>query len=410
MLLFRQTMKYTSFLVVILFLGIAGCAEKHPVNTSAAKITDSAKSLTEEPTDEECKIFVQDFLTAFQKEDHATLKKLIDIDAIVETSTEGLDILPETKNTLFEGTLKGLTGPTGVFQQIHDQLARGGSYRFIHIHYRDGRKWLLFRWISDTGAANYHDFILHRKTQNGDVSIADYFTLSSSERISDAYRRIAMRMVAEDSNSVLNDKDRLLRKFLPNTNKMAKSVQVGNFSAALEIYDQLPYEVRQDKIIMMSALLAAQKVSEETYNSIARDFIKNYPNDPGADYLCIDYYFFRKEYVKGFDAMQRVDKFLGGDAYMKFLGATACILQDKYVDAHDLAQQAIEKESDFLLAYKLLLTISIEEKKFDESVHLLDVMNQKCNAQIKELEEAEYNAGFLQSPQYQKWKEKQAAL
>lgn len=371
----------------------------------------NAESTWQKPTNEECKKFAAAMQEAATKGDIAAYNQLIDWNAILDRATGGIDGVPQSRAGFTKGFLSSLDQSGGLAGQIAKQCQEGGSFKMIHLHEEDGRDRVLFRLALDNGGANYHDYPVVRQA-DGKVRAVDIYIFTSGEMITETLRRLFISAAYEESKSILDrlsGKEDAFAKNMPLINKMSAAKNQGDNEAVLTCYKQLPAEVQKEKFVLLFAMMAAQNVNDEEYEAIIETFKTAHPKEPCLDFILIDYYFLRKEYAQALASCKRMDKLLDGDAHMRCMSGRLYNLQEKRPQAKAMFQKAVEIEDDFLPAYQELWAISLLDKDYDESVRLLDVMNQKCNTQFKELAESEDNAEFLQSPQYQKWKEKRAS-
>jgi tetratricopeptide (TPR) repeat protein len=371
----------------------------------------SPESTWQKPTSEECKKFAEAMQAAATKGDFAAYNELIDWNAILDRATSGIDGVPQSKAGFTKGFLSSMQTSGGIAGQIAKQCEDGGSFKMIHLHEQDGRDRALFRLALNNGGANYHDYPIVRQA-DGKVRAVDIYIFTSGEMITETLRRLFISAAYEESKSILDrlsGKEDAFAKNMPLINQMTAAKNQGENESALACYKQLPAELQKEKFVLLIAMMAAQNVNDKEYEAIMSTFKAAHPSEPCLDFILIDYYILRKEYPQALASSKRMDKLLDGDANMRCLSGRINNLQEKRPQAKAMFQKAIELEDDYLPAYQELWAISLLDKDYDESVRLLDVMNQKCNAQLKELEESEENAEFLQSPQYQKWKEKQAS-
>jgi hypothetical protein len=77
------------------------------------------------------------------------------------------------------------------------------------------------------------------------------------------------------------------------------------------------------------------------------------------------------------------------------------------VEALKYAQKATELENDFLPAYNLQIALLIKEKKYEETVLLMEKMAKNMDVDFSDTENIAEYADFIQSTPYLEWKKKQ---
>jgi tetratricopeptide (TPR) repeat protein len=299
-----------------------------------------------------------------------------------------------------------LSEKSGFAQAILASVNAGGSYHFLRTVVVDGRKRARFRMITAAGGLNYHDFILGRSKGQEVVAIDLYIFL-----IGEPYSQNTRRMFLPSAEKALKGGlDRLApsdREFLTHIGEYAALAQYAREKKnreVLEMYRVLPPSLKKEKTVLLLRLTSAQSISRAEYMIAIDDFRKAYPNDALVDIVSIDGFIRRKSYVRALEALDRVDKAVGGDPYLNVLRANLRSRQGDLDGARQLAQKAITQEPTLKNAYYMLVDLSLKTKNFAETARLLDLLQTKFGIGWDSLSNSPAFAEFTKSSEYRAWR------
>jgi tetratricopeptide (TPR) repeat protein len=398
----RAVILLLTFLLVALQLVQTGCIKRTPAVSKIPGVK-SKPNVGPPLNDEECSKFAVDLKEALASGNSTAAYKMVDWEAILETSMEGVDAPEQTRNGFIRGFKSAGDRPTGIMDLLIKFMESGASYDLLRVSSKDDERHVLFRLISPNGAVNYYDWILARRP-NGGVQAVDLYIFATGERITEKQRRFFLSSVPErGAVTNLPGGDSEFFKNFPKIKKMTQLAKDKEYHKALSAYDQLPVSLKKDKNILLIRLAIAQNVGGQEYYSAIEDFLKNYPDDPCADLLAIDLYISKEDYAKALEYIDRLDRSVGGDPYLNVMRANQLIKNNNWIEARKVIQKAIDEEPALDWVYKVLVEISLHDKKFDETVDLLIILADRFRMQIGDLTNAPDYAEFVRSPQYEKW-------
>jgi thioredoxin-like negative regulator of GroEL len=189
----------------------------------------------------------------------------------------------------------------------------------------------------------------------------------------------------------------------PKLQQMNECLRAKKYQEGLTAYRQLPSRMKIDKNVLLVRLSLAQNAGDQEYSEAIQDVMTNYPNDPCADFVGIDSYLLRNEFAKALESLEHLDAAVGGDPYLKVMRANVFAKSGNLIEARKACQKAIEEEPTLKEAYWSLVNVSLQEKKFDETVDLLTTLADKFQEEIGDLTNTPDYAEFVSSPEYQKW-------
>jgi hypothetical protein len=395
---------------------LIGCGRADPGGTPArpAGSEGGVPAVSETPavppvTDEECRAFAAAIEDAVRMGDAAAFNALIDWDAALGAATAGIKAPEGSRKGFIQGVKRSMGQEQGLVPQIVATVKGGGSYKFLHVGAKDKRKTALFRLVMpDSDGVNYHDFVLAR-SPDGKVRAADAYIFLSGELISRTMRRMYIPAAAQDSHGLL---DRLLgteqvfMKNFPKFQKMTTEVRSGRPAEALKVFQEFPPELKKDKNILMVRLQAAQAVNDAEYSKAIEDLRAAHPDDACIDMISIDYYLLRKDYPQALACIDRLDKAVGGDPYVNVMRSGIHTDEKRYDLARRDAQEAIAEEPTLQDAYWNLMTISLQEHNFADTVAQLNQLEERFHIPFGDMTQLPVFAEFVKSPEYRAWMER----
>jgi hypothetical protein len=296
--------------------------------------------------------------------------------------------------------------------RVVDEISRGGSYRFVHLHEIGGQRRALFRVrVGGSDEWDYHDFSF---AQIGDesVGVGDITFVTAGESMSELIHRMALAWVLPEPRlqiTSLSQPDSLIIKEAKTLGMLARFLNEGAYEDALRVHRKLSPRLQQEKYVCALRVRAARHLGGQEYSRAVEDMRRLYPNDVSTEFLSIDYYIRSKQFQEALDAIDRTDYFLGGDPAMDELRGRVHLSARSFDKARESFVRSIGREPTLEAAYWGMIKVTLEERKFDETIDWLKTSQGKLGIVIGDLTtRAEYGE-FVKSRQYQKWLEWQKA-
>lgn len=404
--------EYQAVLFAVCIMALAswpGCGQQDtdvsPATTqhSAAPSTQpAAASLTEE----ECLAFGESIELFIEEGNAQAFTDKIDLEAVMERATGDFKDMEEARRAFMNGVRDSMMRSHGVAGQIISQAELGGSYRLLRVHEKDGHKRALFRMLlPDQGGVNYHDWLLEKRP-NGEIKAVDIYIFLSAELLSVSWRRGFLPLAAEASKSFLARLTSSESEYIKNIEKlpaMTRALRSGQHHQALEVYNKMPESMQRDKNILILKIQATSMIGCDEHMATLEDFRRFHPDDACIDMMSIDVHTYNEDFDKALACLDRLERSVGGDPYLNVLRASTLLLQGKDAEAKKLAGKAIEEEETLLDAYWALITVSLRQNSYDETLALMNDVESNFDVEFYDLETIPDYAGFIESPQYQQW-------
>jgi len=380
---------------------IAGCGD--PSEEPPPVAADQWPS----PSDEEGIRYGRQMETA-AKTDLETFRALIDWDVLLEKVTQGLGT-EKIRRGFVRGAKKALRGNGGLAAMIVKAVAAGGSYRFLRIRERDRRKRAVFRLTDgDSGGFNYHEMIL-AKNPAGNVAAIDIYIHMAGETLSRNFRRNFLKMAAASGGlGRLSGIDRDYLAHLETLGKMTRDLRGGRHQEVLDAYATLPRSLREEKAAQIIRIQAAAEVDDKIYLAALDDFRRRYPDDAGIDIVSLDHYILNKRFDAALGCIDRIEKSVGGDIELNLARAQIYLGQGKPARARQATRAVIDQLPDMGDAYWTLVDVALLEKDHDETVRVLELLEQRFSMVFLDIETIPAYADFVRSARYRAWKKSRA--
>jgi tetratricopeptide (TPR) repeat protein len=353
-------------------------------------------------TEEEAASFAEAVNKAVASRDARAFDDLFDWDALLDRATEGIDVPAKIRASV----LTTFRANRGLGKTVTDLCSQGASYTLLRTRIEGNQGRAMFRLLQAGGAVHYHDLLLARRP-SGRIQCVDMQAFVTGELFSATMRRLIIPAVVQENRSSLDKirgSENEFYKHMSDIQRMSKARKDGQPAQALAIYKQLPQSVREDKNVLLLRLQAAQESGDdEEYLRAMEDFRAGFPDDACLDLISIDYYLLKKQYADSLAGIDKVDKAVGGDPYLNVLRANLYLESGKFAAAREAASKAIQDEPTLLDGYWCLVTISLREKKFDDTLNLLRMIATKFHVEFQDLTKVPEYAEFVKSPQYKEW-------
>lgn len=352
---------------------------------------------------ETAKAFAQRIASSMQSGDGTVLDRAIDVDAILERTYRGLDASEAGRRDFGTGVKKTFSFGSAIAKEIEST----GSYELLRVRPVQGKQRALFRLISP-GGVNYHDMELAPARDGKGQRVVDVFIFLSGEWLSETLRRGFLPVMAHEKRALgsMTSAQSAYIDSLPRITELSTAVRNGDHARVLAVYRALPPEVQKDRNVMMMYYQAASKAGDAEYARALDAIKKTFPKDPALDLLLFDDYFLKKQYDGALAALERVRRALGGDAYLDFLEGNIFYARGDHAAAKVRLNRAIATEPDLVDPYWTLITISLEQRAYDETARLLERVEANAKVELQDVGSVAEYAGFAKSKAYAQWKQR----
>jgi hypothetical protein len=365
----------------------------------------------------EAKEFVAEFVKLVSAGDAGAVGKCLDAASFYRRASAGIDV-PHRLRLGIEAGFRSMEIKhfASVFKFGPDDSDRGGSFSLLHLHARGDDHCAMFRHITPGGGFRYLDCVLVHDA-DGSVRIADYMELDMGMMASqlDAYtlaeevRTNKVHMEDDGKSAAGNRTEQDDPKTLAGAVvKMREMLGANREQDVPAMYDKLSAEWQQEQAVMVMRLLAARHIKGDVYEKALRDYHKAFPQALNFNLLAIDFYQDRKQFdreiscIKGLNA-ELLASIRAEDPYLDVLSADACLFKKDLAGAKRAARKAVDADPALYRGYKILLDLSLNQRKYSETSQLLNALKKQFPKMAPNVENDPQYSGFARSPQGKLW-------
>jgi tetratricopeptide (TPR) repeat protein len=297
----------------------------------------------------------------------------------------------------------------GMPATLAQETGRGAAIKLLRLREVDGQWRAMLRLLSRDGL-QYHELYLAPDAQRT-IKIVDACSYLSGTKASETLRHFLLPLAVEKDKAVLDKITPAERAFAENVSAVAylqSKMLSGDYTEALKVYGGLPEAVKADPEVAQMRFACARKHGKDDYLKAIEDFRTRFGGKGVTDLLLIKYYFVAEREPEGLEALDRLDKAVGGDGMLDYFRAKTSRKLNDAPKAKALAHKALEADPTLDRAYYLLFDYSLEEKDYTETTRLLDEFEKHVPQATLNLEQEKTFADFLKSKEYEEWMKRRA--
>ncbi len=344
---------------------------------AAAKCTDAARAMEKAVAEGDEKAFVRYF----------------DLGALADTAVAGEKVSADIRS----GFKAGLKSGFDLGKQLARAVEAGGSFTLLRVRTVEGRHRALFRVVNAEGGLNYHDYHFSDKG-----TFSDVYVYLAGELMSRTLRTAFLQMRADVSDGKdLEDGEALkCYKALADIRKLLLQADA---AAALKIWNGLPESFRKERLALVFRTQITQQIGEKEYLAALEALEKAFPDDTAVMLASIDTGLLQKNYDKSIGAIDKVDKLVGGDAYLTYLKSNVLFAARRMDKAKEAAREAIKQDPKMAEPHWTLVTIALDEKDWKETARVLAHIETKLGLELGDLKDVAEYAEFVKTAEYREW-------
>lgn len=358
--------------------------------------------------------FGKDLAEAISKNDADRMMKMQDAEGLAARAFEKMTGMRNAAN-MRRGFVDGVQGREGGWMWN----AMGNEVSLLRTRERLGFPAVLLRLKTVDGGVNYLDVIV--RPDGAGFKAVDTFNYVLATTVSEESRQALLSMTAKSDGDALAsmlgmgqaDKDapRHLKA-------IGDALREGKSEEVLRLYEALPVRLKTQRMFFIMRLQALTALSSTGDDKIDDDYkaaLRAAPDILGkestTDLLMVGLLFMENDFQGADECLQRVDKAIGGDPYLKCLRANARLMLKDYDGVITLADQAQKEEPTLSEPVDLRLSVHAERKDHKALVAELRAFKKNFGQILDRAaltDDATYN-DFLASPEFLAWEKEIAA-
>jgi hypothetical protein len=348
--------------------------------------------------------WTDDLQLALVEHDVTAYDALVDVDAILERVVQGVSDKKGFVKGFKQGARTTMSGGQGLYLILTSALDGGGHFDLLRLRGKPDARTALFRVVNPDGGFDYIEFELKR-SRTGTVSAVDYYTASTGELVSAAVRRWMLPLAASSDRGLLErllEPEQALVKDWPKVERAVDASKKGDVEAFAEALAALPAELRIDKLVLLMRIRVFP-AEDARYVEALGDMRKHYADDPATRLHSIDWYYLRGEHDKALAEIEGMGEWADGDPYLRYLSCTVLLQAQRFDAARQAGRAAIDGGLAWTEPYWLLMTISLRQERYADTLALLVEMDKRFELEWNDFGDVEEYKGFVASTRHAEW-------
>lgn len=282
-----------------------------------------------------------------------------------------------------------------------------GSYDVVRVYFDGDDPHAIFR-LTDGEIFDYHDLLLRKF--NGVYKIIDIYSYVAGEYATETFQRLYLT-IASDLFSKARTAD------LPDIN-MGEMLKVGSiklladqglYQDAAEQIKNLNPETRKEKMVRLIELLIMANLGDKQYLKALSEYHESFPNDPSLYMTSVDYLILLGEFKAAQDAINKLDKMLGGDSFLNLMRGNAYFEQGDFKNATEKFKSVTDNHPMLVQGWDGLASSYVGLKRYSEAVTALNgildnLLMIDAETLAETIEEDSFYDSFIKSMEYKNWK------
>jgi len=310
------------------------------------------------------------FADALQNRDYENLNKLFSYEGFAEKAAKTVFDSKKDLNDFVKGFMAAVKdGKDDFFKGMIGEAKGDIRAQFIRMH--NDRPLVRLDFLN--GGTTYFQLVL-AKDSLGEITTDDMYLYSTTRLFSEEIGAFSS-LLSKPTGSLIRkmfgietvDKD-----LLENIQKVSAHKIAGETEKALELMDKLPKAIRESSIFLLQYIELTPIESPE-YEKVVNRYIDIIGEEKVANLMLIDYYFLRGDSANALNAIQNLEKSIGGrDGFILLLKQNIFFQSGKYKSAIEYAERAIKGGDVFEETYWSLLNSHIALKEYAKAVNAIE--------------------------------------
>lgn len=340
------------------------------------------------------------------------LTRVIDFEAHHRRTMGPLPTDDATRKILFG---KGGSGLAIVERLVRERRA-GGTMRLLRVLHPEQEVPTRARMRVIDGAhapVQYIDLLIAQRESDNAWMIVDLIDDASSEPVSvDLRRRLLPGWVRRDPSwkDRLGEMDRAIVRYGKRLQLMQKQAQAGDYAAAVSIYSHLPAPLNADRDLMrLNAIWSLELGDAEKAKAGLHPYLAKFGDDLAIQRALLRKGFEFKQWPAAMDAIEKIDKHIGGDAYLHVLRGRVADEQGEADKAAVYYATAVSELPTLPEAYYPAIQHALTQKQHATVTDLLIDAEKRAGVEFGDLTKNKAFADYVESGEYERWKGRKKA-
>lgn len=323
------------------------------------------------------------------------LKSRVEIEGLLSRILAGFHMSSDMESGFRKGLRQAvLSQEGGIFAE-----AAGGKARFLRLADVRGQGGALVRILQKQGGVAY--FYLMPLITGGPIRFVDLYVMATGTFTSENMRDVMIPMLSAEGADT--------GELTAAMSRIKTAKDSGNAKAVISACESLPPNLRNRPAMRMVYVQALMDSGDEAaYLKELQRIEREEPDSISTTFKLLDLYALKKNWQEAAASGLRVDKSIGGDAYLKALSATCLANAGQLDEAGNLFDEAEAMEPDLPEVVIFRLHLDRCRKDYPALVKKLDRLKETFSLLPAAFVEQQPDfEAFVQSDEYKQWKSRQ---
>lgn len=252
-----------------------------------------------------------------------------------------------------DGLMQGLK-KNEMGKKILASMGKEGSFELVRIYEKEKKTRAIFRMFSSEGGFNYYDLELIK--ENNEIKIADFFVYLTGENFSETMADLVSSLMS----STRINKD---ESALTNLQQIKYQVNNGNFTAAWDDFNQLPYAVQNTKGAQMIKLEISRNISDSLYATVVNQYESLVKEKKFDNLILLDYYIAKQKFSDAITLIDTLDARIQYDPFLNYYRGLMHYNNNNFDKAIDCYEKLIKGLPNFKPGYEELMVLYATKDK-----------------------------------------------
>ncbi len=309
-------------------------------------------------------------------QDSEGLTDRIDMKVLLDRVMRGMDLgekdrqdlaagFRSSRTRLADSLIKSIAAQHAVVTLVRSRATPNGSVQIIRLNYHDE--------AGQPAGFEYLEFDL-----GSDDRIVDWYGHAQGSRVSDNMRLLMSSML--DTSSLLPtvfgraDVD---EEAMAAIRAYSAAMNKGDFQNVYAALARMPEEFRGTRQWATLQAGAAASLGDAKYRAALDHLAQAHGDDPAAQFMLIDHFFFRKDFARMIESIQTFEKRVVSDGVTNMLECSGLLLSDQIAEAERVCLEGTRIEPEFVGGWWALVDVQSKSRDADKVLGTLEAIERR---------------------------------
>ncbi|MBK8286163.1 MAG: hypothetical protein IPK97_15510 [Ahniella sp.] len=293
--------------------------------------------------------------------DSEGLANRIDMKTLLNSVMQGTDLsdkdradidagFQSSRTRLANGLIKSIAAQHAQVKLVRSRTTPKGSVQIIRLNYYD-----------DAGQPSGYEYLEFELGRDG--RIVDWYGHAQGSSVTDNMRMLISGILDTSSlQATVFGRAEVNEDAMAALKAYTAAINKADFAGAYAALARMPSEFRGTRQWATLQASAAASLGDTQYRAALDHLAQAHGNDPDAQFMLIDHYYFRKEHTRMIESIQNFENRVVSDGVTNMLECTGLLLDEQIAAAERVCLEATEIEPEFVNAWWTLVDVRAKSR------------------------------------------------